>query len=181
MEQSPSWEANSSSASEGISHILWNQKVQYRVHKSPPLFPILSQINPVLTGLFNFHLSFHVRQGFQVDSLPRCSCRNTVCTFPVLYIFHIPCQSYFSWFAYPNIFIYLSSSLIMHEATHRLTPGCHRSPEWCLVRSTVADVPHYAVSSFLVGPNRSKYDVSIQATYIMDFVIVPFSRPLGSR
>jgi hypothetical protein len=77
MEVSPSWEAATCAPTQELPSILWNPNIHYRVHKSPPLVPILNQINPIHTIPSNpislrsiLILSTHLRLGLTSGLFP---------------------------------------------------------------------------------------------------------------
>jgi hypothetical protein len=62
MEQNHPWKA-----SQEIPHMLWNPKVNYRIHKCPLTVPLLSQFDPgraptSQTNLFRNKASFHGKE-----------------------------------------------------------------------------------------------------------------------
>jgi hypothetical protein len=60
MELSPSWQANSSSDIYRIPNILWNPKVHYPIHKSPPLDSGESQIYPIQSSAYPPRIHFNI-------------------------------------------------------------------------------------------------------------------------
>jgi hypothetical protein len=69
MDLSPSRETKSHSATQEIPSLSCNLKVHYRVRKSPPLVPILTQTNPVRTtpshfSKTHFNIILHLRIYF---------------------------------------------------------------------------------------------------------------------
>jgi hypothetical protein len=75
LELSPTWEAASCAATQEFPNFLWNTKVYYRAHNSPPLARILSHINPIHTTSFYFwkfyfNLFSHLRLGLPSGLIP---------------------------------------------------------------------------------------------------------------
>ena len=100
-------EDNRFSASQEITHILWNPRVHYHVYNSPPPFPILNHINPVHAPLSHF-LKVHLNiipltmPGSSKWSLSvRFSHQNAVYISPRLHTCFMPRPSH-SWFDHPN-------------------------------------------------------------------------------
>jgi len=102
MVQSAYWEANSYSASQENSRILCNSKVHHRVHKRPPLLPILKQTNSVHALEFCFinicfniilHLRFGLSGWLSLTSLQQ----NSICiSHP--HTCHMVRPSHYPWF-----------------------------------------------------------------------------------
>ena len=103
MDQSPSWKANSSSASQEIPRILLN-----RVPTSPAPVPILRQINPVyVSSAYCFTINFNIilpsTPGSSKWYLPLMfPHQNPICTFPLPHTCYVPRPSHSSWFDHTN-------------------------------------------------------------------------------
>jgi hypothetical protein len=90
MQHSPSWEANSFSASPKFPHIVWNLKILHRVHHSSTLVHVPRHMNPAHNFPFysvkvHFNMSSLGRLGFP-KSLILSGCltktENASCCFP---------------------------------------------------------------------------------------------------
>jgi hypothetical protein len=86
MVLSLSSDSDSSSASQEITLILWNPKVHYRIHNSPTIVSILSQINPFYflpSYFFKFHFNIVFPSTFSYSnpSLSLGFPTNILCTY----------------------------------------------------------------------------------------------------
>jgi hypothetical protein len=107
-EHSPFWEANSSSASQVIPLILWNPKVHYRIHTSPPPVSALSEMNPFYALCPPVHA-----QIVQAVSFLKRSIQSPQCIFLHPRASHV----YPTSPTYPPLFDH-SGDIIVHNAPH---------------------------------------------------------------
>ena len=88
-----------SSASQEIPPILWKPEGHYHIHKSPPLVPILGQINPVHptspTCWRSILLLSHLCLGLPSGVFPSSLSTKTLYTLPPPYVLHALPISFF--------------------------------------------------------------------------------------
>ena len=136
MEQSPSWQANRFSASQEIPRILWNAKVQYRIHKCRHLSlswaSSIQSIPHPTSWRSILILSSHLRLGLPSGLFPSGFPTKTLCTHLLSPIRAI-CPAH----------------LILLDFINRTILG----EEYRSLSSSLCSFLHSPVTSSLLGPN----------------------------
>jgi hypothetical protein len=135
MEQSPSREANSHSNSQ-IPCPSWNPKLHYRVHNSPPLVPIFSQMNPVHNFLPYFP---KIHTNIILQSMPTSS------HWPLAFRF---CNKIFYAFLISPMRATCTAHLIPLDLITLIIFGA----PYRLWNSSLCNLSYRPVTSYLLGP-----------------------------
>jgi hypothetical protein len=105
MERRPFWESASYAASQQLLFILSNQKFYHRHQKSPPLVPILFQIDPIHTIQFSLRsiliLPTHLRPDRPSGSFLLAFPQYPLC-FPFPHSCYMPFPSHSPWLHHSN-------------------------------------------------------------------------------
>jgi hypothetical protein len=104
------WQNSSRAHREGASleilRILWDRKVHYRIHKSPPFVAVLRQIDPVHASHPTFWKSIIILPSTSVSSKwassLRCPHQNGVRTSNLASTYYMHCPFYCTWHHHSN-------------------------------------------------------------------------------
>jgi hypothetical protein len=138
-ELSPSWEAANCTATEELPSNLWNPTVHLLVHKSSPLVPILSQIDPVhitppYFSKIHFNIIHHLRFGLPSDLFPYGFPTNTP-------------------------YAILIAPFVLHALTISPPPPLLDQSKLYLAKSASYETPHHAVFSNLPSLHLSSVQI----------------------